>query len=85
VKDDHVSHDPFEQANEVRRVGGGADRLDAYLALEDGPEHVPDPLVVGGDDDRDRSMERNGQDRHDEHDRRAAGSAHPRAALNRRP
>jgi hypothetical protein len=85
VEDDDVSRNPIEQANEVRQVGGGADRLDAHLALEDIPERRPDPRVAGRDDDRDGSMERNGLSGHDAKDRRAAGSAHPRTALNRRP
>jgi hypothetical protein len=85
VEHDDIGRNSVEQANEVRQVGGGADRLDARLALEDIPEHRPDPLVAGGDDDRDGSMERNGLDGHDEKDRRAAGSAHPRGALNRDP
>jgi hypothetical protein len=85
VQDDDVSRNPAEQANEVREVGSGPDRRDARLALEDIPEHRPDPLVAGRDDDRDGAMERNGLDGHVEKDRRAAGSAHPRAGLNRRP
>jgi hypothetical protein len=86
VDDDRVSRNPAEEPDQLCQVGGRSDRLDARLALQEAAEPRPDPLVASGDEDRDgRSMERSRLHGHEGKDRRDAGSAHPRAGLNRCP